>query len=33
MGTERGIEICLKGEKEEVVRPDLIIGQSLILLL
>ncbi|WVQ89885.1 hypothetical protein IAS59_003652 [Cryptococcus gattii] len=26
VGTERGIEICLKGEKEEVVRPDLVIG-------
>lgn len=27
VGTERGIKICLKGEKEEVVRPDLIIGR------
>nr|KIR84155.1 hypothetical protein I308_05567 [Cryptococcus tetragattii IND107] len=26
VGTERGIKICLKGEKEEVVRPDLIIA-------
>lgn len=31
-GMERGIEVCLRGKKEEVVRPDLIVGKPLIVL-